>query len=75
MKSTKTMVCWGGERDDETLEDVMNDFRKVAPSARFVRYGDVTSGGWPVYEILVEDQDAQALADFTDRDVSELDTL
>lgn len=63
MKSIKIPLAWGGDSADDTLADVMNKIREAAPSARFSRYGSVTSGGWPVFEITVDDNDAGVLDD------------
>lgn len=61
-----TPIAWGGSIQGETLKDVMDRAKRVAPSVAFARYGDVTSGGWPVYEVTVDESEYEALREMFD---------
>jgi hypothetical protein len=51
MTKINVPITWGGSDDSETLNDVLDKMKKIAPSMTATRLENVTSGGWPVYTI------------------------
>jgi hypothetical protein len=61
-----TPIMWGGYIEGETFQDVIDKAKSAAPSVTFSRYGDVTVGGWPVYNIMFDEADKEAMVEMFD---------
>ena len=66
-----TELAWGGADENETLQDVLDRVAGAAKSVKVIPLIGVTNGGWPVYEITVDESEVQNLADAMDLEVSD----
>jgi len=66
IKTTVSLIAWGGEDENETLLDVLAKIQKIAPSVKFslIEAYPNHSGGWPIFEISYSDADSAELEEF-----------
>lgn len=57
-------IAWGGSIDGETLLDVLIKIKSIVPSVTFSPVTDypTTSGGWPIFEIEFDFEEAELMA-------------
>jgi hypothetical protein len=67
-------ITWGGTKEDETLQDVLADIQKAAPSVKITLLEARPShtGGWPIFELTFSRDDLSSLAGLWELEVEDI---
>ena len=67
-------ISWGGSIDGETLQDVLADLQKAAPSIKITLLEARPShtGGWPIFELTFSQDDLIAIAGLWEIEVEDI---